>query len=185
MRWSFFLFAAVALLASSAIGHATAGPARAGAVVVSVEGRGLRAATGFVVADGRVVTVAHAVGDGAVIVRGPGGVSHRATVVRSDEELDLALLAVPGLEHDATPAALGGARLVVRRDGATATVPADVLRRIDARVRDAATEDVVERPALELAARIGAGDSGAPLIGADGQVAGVVFARSRERNGVA
>ena len=49
MRLSFLVFAVVALLAGSAIGHATAGPARAGAVVVSVEARGLRAATGFVV----------------------------------------------------------------------------------------------------------------------------------------
>ena len=185
MGWSFFSFAVVAVLAGSAIGHATAGAPRAGAVVVSVEGRGLRAATGFVAADGRVVTVAHAVGDGPVIVRGPGGISHRATVVRSDDELDLALLAVPGLEHDATRSALGGPRLVVRRDGAITTVPAAVLRRIDARIRDAATDAVVERPALEVAAWIDAGDSGAPVIGADGHVAGVVFARSRDRDGVA
>ena len=184
MRLSFLFSAAVGVLAASAIAHATAGPSRVGAIVVSVEARGLRAATGFAVADGRVVTVAHAVGDGGVVVRGPGGVARRATVVRRDDELDLALLSVPGLEHDAAPV-LGGPRLVVLRDGETATLPADVLRRIDARVVDAATDAAVERPALELSAPVGAGDSGAPVIGADGRVAGVVFARSRERDGIA
>jgi S1-C subfamily serine protease len=184
MRLSFVVVPAVGLLAASAIAHATAGPSRLGAIVVSVESRGLRAATGFVAADGRVVTVAHAVGDGPVVVRGPGGTVRRASVVRRDDELDLALLSVPGLEH-AGASALGGPRLVVRRDGATTTVPADVLRRIDARVRDAATDVVLERPALELSAAIGAGDSGAPVIGADAQVAGVIFARSRDREGIA
>jgi S1-C subfamily serine protease len=184
MRLSFVFIAAVGVLAASAIAHATAGPSRLGAIVVSVESRGLRAATGFVVADGRVVTVAHAVGDGPVLVRGPGGAMRRASVVRRDDELDLALLSVPGLEHDAA-AALGGPRLVVLRDGVATTVPAVVLRRIDAHVRNLATDDAFERPALELSALIGAGDSGAPVIGADGRVAGVVFARSRERGGIA
>jgi S1-C subfamily serine protease len=41
------------------------------------------------------------------------------------------------------------------------------------------------RPALELTAPIRAGDSGAPLIGADGRVAGIVFSRSRDRAGMA
>jgi hypothetical protein len=176
-------YLAAAVLGASAIGHATAGPPRVGVVVVSVESRGLRAATGFVAADGRVVTVAHAVGDGAVIVRGPDGEAREARIVRRDEELDLAILAVPGLER-AAPSALGGPRIVVRRDGAPATVPADILRRIDAHVRDAATDVVLERPALELSAAIAAGDSGAPVI-ADGRVAGVIFARSRDREGIA
>lgn len=184
MRLSFLFGAAVGLLAASAIAHATAGPSRVGAIVVSVESRGLRAATGLVVADGRVVTVAHAVGDGPVVVRGPGGTVRRASVARRDDELDLALLAVPGLEHDVAPA-LGRPRLVVLRDGAATIVPAVVLRRIDARVRHAATDEAVDRPALELSTDIGAGDSGAPVIGSDGRVAGVIFARSRDRAGIA
>jgi S1-C subfamily serine protease len=180
----FVVFAAVSLLAAAAIAHATAGPPQPGVTVVSVESRGLRAATGFVASDGRVVTVAHAVGDGSVFVRGSDGESREARVVRRDEELDLALLAASGLDYAAAPA-LGGPRLVVRRDGATTTVPVDVVRHIDARVRDAATDVVLERPALELSAAIGAGDSGAPVIGADGRVAGVIFARSRDREGIA
>ena len=184
MRVTFLVFAAVALLAAAAIGHATAGPPHVGAVVVSVESRGLRAATGFVAADGRVITVAHAVGDGRVIVRGSDGKASEARVVRRDEQLDLAILAVPGLER-AAPSRHGGPRVVVRRDGGTATVPAAILRRIDASVRNLATDVVLDRPALELYAAIEAGDSGAPVIGADGSVAGVIFARSRERDRIA
>ena len=63
-------------------------------------------------------------------------------------------------------------------------MPARILRRIDAHVRDAATDVVLDRPALELSAAIGAGDSGAPVI-ADGRVAGVIFARSTEREDIA
>jgi Trypsin-like peptidase domain len=184
MRASFLVVVAVAVVAGAAIGRATAGPPRAGVVVVSVEARGLRAATGFVAADGRVVTVAHAVGDGNVIVTGPDGEAREARVVRRDEELDLATLSVPGLRHT-TAAALGGPRVVVRRDGETATVPADIVRHINARIRDAATDVVRARPALELSTDVGAGDSGAPVIGADGRVAGVIFARSRDREGIA
>jgi S1-C subfamily serine protease len=173
-----------AVLAASAIGHATAGPPRVGAVVVAVESRGLRSATGFVAADGRVVTVAHAIGDRSVTVRGSDGEAREARVVRRDQRLDLAILSVPGLER-AAPSALGGPRIVVRRDGATTTIPAAILRRIDARVRDLATDVVVDRPALELSAATAAGDSGAPVIGADGRVAGVVYARSRIRDDIA
>jgi S1-C subfamily serine protease len=180
----FVVFAAVSLLAAAAIAHATAGPPQPGVTVVSVESRGLRAATGFVAPDGRVVTVAHAVGDGSVFIRGSDGESREARVVRRDEELDLALLAAPGIDAAAAPA-LGGPRLVVRRDGEAATVPVAILRRINARVRDAATDVVRARPAFELSAAIGAGDSGAPVIGSDGRVAGVIFASSRERERIA
>jgi S1-C subfamily serine protease len=175
VRLEFVVLAGVCVIAASAIAQGTASRG----VVVEVEAPGLRAATGFVVGDGRVVTVAHAVGDGEVVVAG-----RPAVVVRRDEELDLALLSVPGLERRGA-ALIGGPRVVVLRDGAAATVPAEILRRIEARVRFAATGTVVNRPALELAADIGAGDSGAPVIGADGRVAGVVFARSTDRAGIA
>ena len=37
------------------------------------------------------------------------------------------------------------------------------------------------RPALDLDAAVAGGDSGAPVIGRDGRVVGVLFAASRER----
>jgi len=179
-------FAAVcvpAVLAASAIAHVTAGGAGAGPTVVAVGDGPATIATGFSVADGRVVTVAHVLEGAAITVRGADGVARRGSVVLRDDELDLALLDVPGLP--AAPARLGtGTRLLVRRDGRIAALPARVVRRIDARVRTAGSGRVAHRPALELAARAAAGDSGAPVV-VGSRVAGVVFARSDGRAGVA
>jgi Trypsin-like peptidase domain len=189
-------FAAVcvpALLAGAAIGHATGGAAADAPVVFAIEARGAQTATGFVVAPGRVVTVAHAV-EGRVAVRGEDGVPRRAVVVRRDRELDLALLAVRGIDptrrtsvstgYRADSRTFGAARVVVRRDGAARAAPAVIRRRIDARIRAGDGRLLARRPALELRADIRAGDSGAPLM-QDGRVAGIVFARSRARAGIA
>jgi len=190
MRWPALVALGVpAVLAAAAIGGATGGGGPRDPVVVTVEARGERTATGYLAADGRVVTVAHALGDGPVVVRGADGAARPATVVRRDERLDLAVLAVGGLPDDAPVVARaplgarGPAYAVVLRDGAHA--PATVVRRIDARVRSGDGGGVARRDALELRTTITAGDSGAPLLGPDGRVAGVVFARSRERPGIA
>lgn len=190
-----------ALLAGAAVGHATSGAEPAGVAVVAVGDGPALAATGFVAAPRRVVTVAHAVeGRDAVMVRGADGVARRAVVVRRAPELDLAVLAVAGARgtaaydgrvrlHRGPPAPPWGAGLLVRRDaGADAgagRLPAVVTRRLDARIRSADGHVIARRPVLELRAAARAGDSGAPLVGADGAVTGVVFARSQERAGVA
>ena len=57
--------------------------------------------------------------------------------------------------------------------------PAPVVRHIRASV-----DGGPRRPALEIRADVAIGDSGAPLVTPGGRVAGVVFARSRERAGV-
>jgi len=191
MRWTGLAALAVpALLAGAAIGNATGAGDAGGPVVVAVEARGERTATGFATGDGRIVTVAHALGDRPVFVRGSDGVARPATVLRRDEQLDLAVLAVRALPsapaaEDTAPRLGTGAptHTVVRRDGTR--TPAAIVRRIDARVRGGDGRLVARRPAFELRAAIGPGDSGAPLLGPDGRVAGVVFARSRERPGVA
>jgi S1-C subfamily serine protease len=179
-------FAAVcvpAVLAGAAIGQATGGGAGGGPVVVAVEARGAQAATGFVVAPGRVVTVAHAV-DGRITVRGRDGVPRPAIVVRRDDRLDLALLAVDGVRGGGAGLAPRATHVAVRRDGGQRAVGAVIRRGIDARVRAGDGRLIARRPAIELGADIRAGDSGAPLV-QDGRVAGIVFARSRERDGVA
>jgi S1-C subfamily serine protease len=171
-----------ALLAGSAIGHATRSDEAGGPVVVAVEARGAQAATGVVVAPDRVVTVAHAI-DGRVTVRGDDGVPRRAVLVRRDDALDLALLAVRGVpERGGLPSA--ATHVVVRRDGEQRAAPASIRRRIDARIRRGDGRLIARRPAIELRADIRAGDSGAPLVH-DGRIAGIVFARSRGRDGVA
>ena len=174
---------AAAVIAASAIAHSTGGAGAGAPAVVSVGDGPGAVATGFAVSPGRVVTVAHVLEGDAVTVRGADGVARRAAVVRRDDALDLALLAVDGLPrgHGVVPA---GTRVLVQRDGAVAALPARVVRRITARVRTASTGAVTSRPALELAADPAAGDSGAPVF-SGGRVTGLVFARSREQSGVA
>ena len=125
-------------------------------------------AVGFVAGEGLVVTVAHVVGDEPITADG-----RPATVARVDRGNDLALLRVPGVRGEAP-----------RFGGSDATTvlghPAPIIRRIRASV-----DGGPRRAALELRAEVTVGDSGAPVIGADGRVAGVVFARSRTRDDAA
>jgi hypothetical protein len=125
-------------------------------------------ATGFVAGDGRVMTVAHVLGDDVVTVDG-----RPATVARVDRRLDLALLRVPGVRGEATRLGGGGDTRLLGR-------PAPIVRHIRASV-----DGGPRRRAYEIRADVAAGDSGAPLVTATGRVAGVVFARSRTRPGVA
>ena len=59
------------------------------------------------------------------------------------------------------------------------TMAAAVRRAIDAHVSAPGAERALSRPALELEARLRAGDSGAPVLTEGGDLAGVLFARSR------
>ena len=151
-------------------------------------------ATGFVVAPGRVITVAHVL-DGAVRVEvrpaparggaapGPGRVPARggaARVVRTDRALDLAVLRVPGATG---PRVRFGDHARDLRLLAARAVPAQVRRRVDARLVDQPGRP--RRPSLEMAATVRPGDSGAPVVGADGAIVGVVYARSTRRSATA
>jgi S1-C subfamily serine protease len=154
--------------------------------VVSVLGHGAERATGFTVAAGRVVTVAHAVeGGGPIRVRVQRAAARSARVLRLDRRTDVALLAVPGLRGRAQETASADGNVPVRvlalRGGRVVAVPASVRRAIDARVSAPGSGRALHRPALELEARLRAGDSGAPVLTSEGKLAGVLFARSRTR----
>jgi S1-C subfamily serine protease len=148
-------------------------------------------ATAVPVGGGRVLTVAHVLA-GAREVRVGG---RPARVVHVDERLDLAelALAAPGdaaapprdlapprnaaspRPRDDTPPR-GGARDVVvhvLRDGRAVALGARVKRRLMASIGGHT------RPALELAARVRPGDSGAPVTDARGRVLGIVFAQGK------
>jgi S1-C subfamily serine protease len=173
-------FAALAVLAGGCGGAVPPDrPPRILRVTVAHGGLVPEIATGVAAGDGRVLTVAHALaGRRAVRVAG-----RPARVVRVDDGLDLALLAVPGLHAPAVRLGGGGRRvtLTVLRDGRPTLVRGAVRRRVVIRFRDQPSDPPKVRPGLEVAARIDPGDSGAPVLDGRGRVLGVVYARSRDR----
>jgi S1-C subfamily serine protease len=160
-------------------------PGRATPPVVSVLGTGNEQATGFAVGRETVVTVAHALAGGAAVRVRAGGAARRARVVRVDARADVALLAVPRLRGATLRTAPASdddrVGVAVLRGGDIVTVAASVRRAIDAHVSVPGAERAQRRPALELDVRLRAGDSGAPVLTEDGDLAGVLFARSRDR----
>jgi S1-C subfamily serine protease len=141
---------------------------------------GSEIATGFAAGGNRIVTVAHVIDGGRVAVSG-----HRARVLRVDRRRDLALLSVQGLvarDLDTQAAGSGASVRVIRlRNGRPSSLSVHVRRAIVAHVRVPGTARAVGRPALELAARVAPGDSGAPVVSNSGALAGVVFAASSAR----
>jgi len=129
-------------------------------------------ATAFAAGGDRVVTVAHVLDAGATVTVD----GRRAAVLRVDRRDDLAVLTVPGLDAGSIrtgAGAIGPVRLLAR--------PARVRRAFTAIVRIDQQTPPARRPALDLDAAVASGDSGAPVIGRDGRVVGVVFAASRDR----
>jgi len=143
--------------------------------------------TGFIVGrGGYLVTNAHVVaGSTAVLVAFDGHNALDADVVLFDPKLDVAVLHAPGVKapplafatkdpsRGAVGAALGhpgGAPLRV--------IPAAVSDSYFAEGRDLYGTGRVTRRIVELRAEIERGDSGGPLILADGSVGGVVYAEA-------
>jgi hypothetical protein len=177
-------FSVVALLRGDPPSHAVTSP-----IAPLRVASGHEIGTGFAVAPGRVVTVAHVL-DGPVTLNG-----RRVRVLRVDRRNDLALLAAPrdspSLRAIAPVAAVAAVaagvadgqhlRVVRLRDGSSSLLSVDVRRAIVAHVRSAGARRALARPALELSGRVAPGDSGAPVITDDGALAGVIFAASRNR----
>ena len=150
--------------------------------------------TGFVVANGYVLTNAHVVAGAnarSVRVSAVGGRLLDAVPVLFDPKLDVALLRVPDLfapplsfaRVDPDRGALG-ATLGYPGGGRLTILPAAVSGRYPATGLDIYGQDKVRRQILELRAEIDRGDSGGPLILADGTVGGVVFAEARTNSEV-
>jgi S1-C subfamily serine protease len=172
--------AAVVLLAAPSAGPPPSGPAVVDVLVVPPAGSA-DVATGFEHGEGRIVTVAHLLParSARVLVRSGEGPARQARVVALDRRGDLAVLELGA--GASRPSPLPGSespRLLVRRDGRPAAIEATVRRRIDASIRPRPGAPPVLRPALELEARVRQGDSGAPLVAADGRLLGVLFAQS-------
>ncbi|WP_416530115.1 MarP family serine protease [Streptomyces coelicoflavus] len=143
--------------------------------------------TGFVFADRRVMTNAHVVGgvDEPTVQIGGEGRKYDATVVLYDWRRDIAVLDVPELD---APALRFTDEDAERNDGAiVAGFPengaydvraARVRGRITANGPDIYHRDTVRRDVYSLFATVRQGNSGGPLLTPEGEVYGVVFAKS-------
>jgi len=158
------------------------------ASVVKVEGQGcggIVEGSGFVVADGMIVTNAHVVaGINKPYVVDSNG-TRTATAIWFNPNLDLAVLRTTKLagkplqlnttEADkGTPAAVLG----YPGGGGFSAKAAAILDKFIATGRNIYDRGDVEREVYEVRAEIIPGNSGGPLIAKDGSVIGVVFAES-------
>ncbi|WP_307815666.1 MarP family serine protease [Streptomyces sp. 7-21] len=145
--------------------------------------------SGFVFAAERVMTNAHVVEEASGITVQLGGVGrhYEAEVVLFDPAIDVAVLAVPGLEAPAlslTPDdedAVRGDPAVVAgypEGGSLDVRAATVASRTEASGQDIYGNTVVTRDIYAVRSLVRPGNSGGPLLTTDGRVYGMVFARS-------
>lgn len=152
---------------------------------------GIVEGSGFIVANGRVVTNAHVVaGVASPKVVDKNGI-HNTTVTWFNPDLDLALLHVNQLAGkplaiDSTTEATGSGGVVLGYPGGGSFTAqsASVLDRFIAVGRNIYGQDRTAREVYSLQATIRPGNSGGPLVGHDGLVHGIVFATSTQYNDV-
>lgn len=166
---------------------------RARASVLKIRGRAPSCSralegTGFVIGPERVMTNAHVVaGTSEVSVEVPrssggGANTEAARVVYYDPEVDVAVLAVPGLEARALEVNFSGSRtgdnavaLGYPLDGPFSSSPAKVRQRIQLRGPDIYDSQTVTRDVYTIRGTVKSGNSGGPLVNPQGEVIGVVF----------
>lgn len=164
------------------------------AATVKLESRGcggLVDGTGVVLAPEIVVTNAHVIAGIRTPTIVDGDRRRTAIPLVFDPKVDLAVLRVPGLGR--LPATLAaddpdrgdqGAALGFPGGGDFTVSPAAVRAVFSAVGRDIYGEGLVTRTVVEIQAQVRPGNSGGPLVMADGTVGGVVFARSVSTDGV-
>jgi putative serine protease PepD len=138
--------------------------------------------SGFVVdAGGDIVTNEHVVaGAESISVRFWNGKTYTAKVVDSDTSRDLALIKVDAPSSQLHPLSLGDSSTVQVGDAVVAigspfglneTVTSGIVSAVHRRIT--ATNDATIQNAIQTDAAINHGNSGGPLLNADGQVIGV------------
>lgn len=173
-----------------AAAEAIAAGAAASTLKISAATCGLSSlGTGFVVRSDYVLTNAHVVAGASrsgIRVATSDGELLDAVPVLFDPDLDVALLHVRELGLRALPLATTdpargrvGAALGYPNGGRLTILAAAVAGRYAAVGHDIYGEGEIRREILELRAAIERGDSGGPLILADGTVGGVIFAEAR------
>lgn len=159
--------------------------------VLKVRGKATRCSralegTGFVIGEERVMTNAHVVaGTAEVAVEvGPRGAKRtkQAKVVYYNPEVDVAVLAVPGLDLEPLRFASRAAKVAddaivvgYPLDGPFTATPAKIRDQIDLRGPDIYNSKTVVRDVYTVRAVVRSGNSGGPLLAPDGTVYGVVF----------
>ncbi|MEX2394937.1 MAG: MarP family serine protease [Actinomycetota bacterium] len=146
---------------------------------------GIQTGSGFVAAEGLVVTNAHVVaGIANPEVRDANG-THLSEPVLFDSKLDVAVLRTTGLAGPVLPLAksevsrgTGGAVLGYPGGGPFDAKSAAVLRKFAAVGRDIYGRDLTRRDVYQLQSQIKQGNSGGPFVTEGGTVLGVVFAAS-------
>jgi S1-C subfamily serine protease len=139
--------------------------------------------SGFVYAPQRVMTNAHVLaGVADPVVHAEGG-DFEATPVYVDEEIDIAVLDVPGLRtvplsFTPDPADVGDDAIIMGYPGGGPlyTGPARVRDHREISGPDFRNTQTVVRDVYALFGNVRAGNSGGPLFATDGSVLGVVFA---------
>lgn len=159
--------------------------------IVKVEGaaescRKALEGTGFVYARERVMTNAHVVAGVTQPTVSVGGTGTKLSgrVVLFDEDRDVAVIYVPGLDAPALAFDTTGSR---RDSAVVAGFPlngpyhlekARIREEINARGPDIYNSGVVERNVFSIFAQIEPGNSGGPLLSPTGKVYGLIFAKS-------
>jgi S1-C subfamily serine protease len=159
--------------------------------VVKVQGTALSCdrlieGSGFVFAPDHVMTNAHVVGGVSSPTVQIGGVGqyYHARVVLYDPETDIAVLYVPGLnapslQFDTSGKADDdGVVAGFPEDGSFTAVAARIRQEMDAQGQDIYDQNTVTRDIFSLYSTVLQGNSGGPLLTPDGEVYGVVFAKS-------
>lgn len=145
-------------------------------------------ASGMLIGDQTVITVAHAIVDAKeIFVRDYELEWRRAEVRHVDRDRDLALLTVPGLRATdmAVTSAQGSDRVTMLDGLATGTASGEVMRRVSITTNRIGSDTSAQRRGYELALDVERGDSGAGVVDAEGRLVGVIFAQSSRRAGVA
>lgn len=141
--------------------------------------------SGFVIGEGLVMTNAHVVaGAQEVVVEARGEFPRSASVVYFDPNADIAVLSADGLGAAALPFSTtpeAGATVFFQGypyGGPFTSRGASVLSTGQTMATDIYEAAAVSRSIIRIAGVVEPGNSGGPLLTADGAVAGMIFARS-------
>lgn len=147
--------------------------------------------SGFVIGEDRVLTNAHVVaGVDEVVVELPGRIAQAGRVVWFDPGQDLAIIAAETEDAGVlplAPALAPGTAVAVAGypyGGPFTLATASVRSAGTAQVPDVSDGVPVAREIYALDAHVAPGNSGGPVLAADGSAAGVVFARAEDGSAV-